>query len=169
MNRGAWGLTVLGTVAISLGAYACSSDPVFGPQPFVNDVPSSTATNGPAPDPSDAMVFPPGDAASYDTDAAYALGLCEDTCSCGRSGGQYCVGQYTSLTFGQCEIPDAGDGGPPESFRIGCNYIPQGCIKDAGGDNPCPCIIESLGILPCLPECVIDPKSKNVVLFCPNP
>ncbi|HEX7666616.1 MAG TPA: hypothetical protein VF407_18945 [Polyangiaceae bacterium] len=169
MKRGAWGLTVLGTIAIGVGAYACNSDPDFGPQPFINDVPSSTATSTATSDPPDVIVYPPSDAAPYDVDAAYALGLCKDTCSCSRGGGQYCVGQYTGLTLDQCEIPDAGDGGPPESFRIGCNYIPKGCLEDAGGGNPCPCIIQSLGALPCLPECVIDPDSKNVTLFCPNP
>lgn len=160
------GLATLAAAFIGIGAYACNGDPTFGPQPFINDVPSSTATNPPAPPDMDGQFPYSGDARVYDTDAAYALGLCQDTCSCDLGSGQYCVGQYTGLTFDVCEIPDAGDGGPPPTFRIGCNYVPAAC---QGMDNPCPCIIGTLGALPCLPECVKDSMSGQITLFCPSP
>lgn len=160
------GLALLASAFVGIGAWACNSDPDFGKQPFINDVPSSTVTNPPAPPPDPDTGTIGADARVYDTDAAYALGLCKDTCSCDLGSGQYCVGQYTNLTFDQCDIPDAGDGGPPPTFRIGCNYVPQAC---ANMDNPCPCIIGTLGALPCLPECVKDSMTGQITLFCPNP
>jgi len=168
MSREKVGLALLAFAFVGLGAYACSSSSDAGPQPFFNDVPSSSTTAPPAPEDMDANQFP-SDAPSYDVDASYSITLCESTCSCNVGSGQYCVGAYTGLSFNQCDIPDAGDGGPPAEFRMGCNRIPEGCIKDAGGGNPCPCIVESLGPLPCLPVCTIDPTTNNATLYCPNP
>jgi hypothetical protein len=160
------GLTLLALGFVGVATYACSGSSDFGPQPFINDVPSSSTTAPPAPEDMDVKQFP-NDAPTYDLDAAYAHTLCESTCTCDIGNKQYCVGQYTSLTFTTCDLPDAGDGGPPADFRLGCNVIPKQCL--AGGPPYCPCIISSLTTpLPCLPVCE-DMTTGQVELYCPNP
>ncbi len=164
------GLTLLALVAVGVGIFACSGSSDFGPQPFIDDVPSSTTTAPPAPENMDANQFP-NDGPSYDVDAAYPRALCETTCSCDIGNKQYCVGQYTGLSLTVCDLPDAAGGSSGDAsagaLRIGCNKVPKQCLS--GGAPYCPCIISNLGTpLPCLPEC-IDETNGQVELFCPNP
>jgi hypothetical protein len=167
MSRERVGLAVLAMVFVGVGAYACSSSS-FGPQPFIDDVPSSSTTAPPAPEDMDAPNEFPDSSLNYDTDAAYPRTLCESTCTCDIGKKEYCVGQFTGLTFATCEVPDAGAGvdSGEAAFRDGCNKVPAKCL--AGGPPYCPCIISSLTALPCLPECV-DETNGQVELFCNNP
>jgi hypothetical protein len=163
------GVTLLALVFVGVGAYACSGSSDFGPQPFIDDVPSSSTTAPPAPENQDANVqFPDAGSVGYDSDAAYAHTLCESTCSCDLGKKQYCVGQYTNLSFTTCEVPDAGPGvdSGGNAFRLGCNVMPDKCF--AGGKPYCPCIIESLGTTPCNIVCE-DLTTGGVELYCPVP